>query len=280
MKDLVLLDIRLNQFDEEGQSTEATTVDDVNPGDNDQDNGANDPTPTDKFEELINGEYKEAFQERTQKIIDKRFAKSKELETKHSALENQYNRMADVLKKRFGTENVDEALSTIEKESIENEAYERGVDVEVVQKERQLEAENRELKLKNTDLTKEKQTWHEQQKQAEQIKAWKVEEGNLQKLYPDFKLIDAVDNPTFVRLLNNNVDMESALRVAFPDMYTARVESALVKDPNRGRPRENAASTKNSGQFTLNKKAPSEMTAKERKELADKARRGEKITFN
>ena len=278
-----LLNINIHQFDEEEsqESAAAETVETDTSGDNDQNDGADDKTPdlNNKFEEMITGEYKDAFHSRTQEIIDKRFAKSKDLEQKYNDMEPSFNRMSEALKSKYSTETVEEALSKFEAESIENEAYERGVDIEVVKKERETASTIRELKETNKSLVEEKNTFHEREKQVEQIRKWKSEETELQKTYPDFKLLEAASNEKFAKLLNTGtIDMKTAYEVAFPESLVARVEGGIVKDPNRGRPSENAGETKNSGQFTLSKSV-SDLTPKERADLAERAKRGEKITL-
>jgi hypothetical protein len=230
-----------------------------------------------EFEKLISGDYKDLYTERTQAMINKRFAATKELETKINAV----NPLLDLLGTRYNEQDPAKLLQAVSNDDKlwESLADERGMSVEQYKQFAQLEADSR--RLRET----------ENQRQAHESALQQY--GNWQKQAlemandPIFKGFDldaeAESNPQFVSLLKAGVDVRTAYQVSHIDdikQATARaVEESVVNNirAKGNRPAENGAS--GAQPQVVYKSDPSKLTREDRKEIEKRVARGEKITF-
>lgn len=274
---IYLFPVNLHQFGEESvDSADGTTGDEIETGDADQISAEADKEK--QFEQLISGDYKDVFGKRVQGIIDKRFKETKTIEAQATELKGKYERLFEAVKGKYNAEDLDEIINAIDGESIEQEAYERGMDVEDVRKERENKRQTQELVKQNKKLQEQLNTREQQERLMQRVSEWRKQEVDVKKLYPDFSLQQASENSDFLRLLNAGVQVQTAYETAFPDKFKARVEGAIVKDSKSRRPSENAASQQKTNNFNL-EKSVSNLTKEERRELAERAKRGETITF-
>lgn len=275
--------INLNVFEEEVtevSDTDTTTVEQQNTGDDDQTKGVEtEPDHDAQFEDMIKGDFKGAFDKRVHTIINKRFKDTKELETNFATLKATNDRLSEALMTRYNATSLDDAINKMEEESIENEAYERGVDVDEVKKDRENKKYVQNLETKNKELSTRFDAWQEQEKRRKMMIDWKQQEGELQQLYPEFDLASCASNQNFVNLLRAGVRVQQAYEIAFPEQFKARIEGAIVNDKKSGRMRENASETSKQQDFTLNKSV-SKMSDDEILELVDRAKKGEVITLS
>lgn len=175
-------------------------------------------TKAERFSELIAGEFKDEFRDKTQNIIDKRFKQTK-------TLEGRLSRLAPVLENLYGQFGVsdgdDDALL---------EAFER-------------DAADKKAKSEN-----------EAARARADIDVWLNEAGALSEVYPSFDFRSELkSNPEFARLLKAGVPVKSAYEVIHKDEilggameYTAKKVSEQVArgiESKAARPLENGLGT-------------------------------------
>ena len=228
-----------------------------------------------KFDELIKGEYKEQYDARMQDTIQKRLKATKETVEKYESLAP----TLEMLYKKYGVKADDIAAlnKAIEEDDAyyEQEALEKGVSVESLKELRKMQRENAELKQQMQQQNAEKlyQSWVQQ---AEAAKA----------VYPSFDLRAEMNNPKFLGLLRNNVDVRTAYEVIHKDeiipaamQVTAKtVEQKLTNKiiANGARPAENGISSQGA---SVTKSDVSQLTKADMAEIARRVARGERISF-
>lgn len=230
------------------------------------------------FEELINGEYKDLFTEKTQGIINRRFSETKALE---NALAEQ-KPLLDMLKQRYQVEGIDALTQAFEEDTgfWEAAAEEKGMTVEQYKAMQKLEKENEELRAmrkRQEGMTK---------AQA-QIDAWHREGNELKSLYPSFNLAEEVKNRHFLGLLQKGLPIRQAYELIHMDeIKEATAKSAAetagaqmqarIKSKST-RPTENGMSSQSAA--IVRKDTASSLNKKDRADIAKRVQRGERITF-
>lgn len=236
-----------------------------------------------EFEKLIKSDYKDLYDERVQRRIDERFKETRTLEGKLKTLDPVLN----LLSEKYGEKDLAKLVKAIEEDNsyYETEAFDKGVSVEQLKYMKQVERENAEFKRAAEE--------REQKANQERMFAQWVEQSEKTKqIYPNMDFRNEVNNPEtghkFIGLLHNGIDVKTAYEVIHKDeivggamQYTAQqVQKKTVNDIlARGqRPSENAAGSQSTAQ--LKKTDVSKMTKADRDSLAERARRGERITFD
>ena len=224
------------------------------------------------FDALINGEYKNEFAERTQQIINRRFRETKQMET-------QLSDQAEVMQLLAGKYGVDSKdikglLSAINQDDafFEDEAAKAGLSVKQYKEMRRLQADNQALQRQ----VQAQETYAQWMREAEQVK----------QLYPEFDLRQELQNDQFGRLLRVGISVQNAYQAIHNDELmqrgmmaasnSAAAAAAKTIQAQRGRPAENGA---NAGGAVNFKPDVHKLTAKERRELAQRAMRGETISL-
>ena len=229
------------------------------------------------FNDLINGEYKDLYQENFQDVFNRRFKQVKGMEADLAAQKP----ILDKLMARYGVNDVaqlDKAL-TEDTEYWERVAEENGMTVDQYHAMQRLEQENKELKA-----IRQKQIG--QQQFQNQLDTWYQQADKVKELYPSFDFKTEVQNPEFLSLLKSGNTVEHAYKVLHFDELTqnaARVAAqtadaqaqARIKQ-KASRPSENGTSSKSA---VIVKNDVSSLTRKERAEIARRVQRGDKITF-
>ena len=229
------------------------------------------------FNDLINGEYKDLYQENFQQVFDRRFKQVKSMESDLAAQKP----ILDKLMARYGVDDVaklDKAL-TEDTEYWERVAEEHGMTVEQYHAMQKLERENAELKAI-------RQRQIGQQQFQQQIDSWYKEADRVKEIYPSFDFKKEAQNPEFLSLLRNGNTVEHAYKVLHFDELTqnaARVAAqtadaqaqARIKQ-KASRPSENGTSSQSAA---IVRSDVSSLTRKERAEIARRVQRGEKIVF-
>jgi pimeloyl-CoA synthetase len=234
------------------------------------------------FEQLIKGEYKDQFAERTQKIIDTRFKEQKALEARQQATQP----ILEALASKYGVDATDpEALMKAIGEDdsyFAEEADKKGLTVEQLKNLKRLEAENAQFR----------QAKEAQEKRAgsERVMAkWHQEGEACAQMYPGFELSNELRHPEtgerFMSLLRNGVDVKTAYEVIHKDellggaiQYAVNTAQRRTMDNIRARgmrPSENGASGNATAQNV--KRDPSTFTRADRDEIARRVQRGERI---
>ena len=229
------------------------------------------------YNDLINGEYKDIDQKRFQEVFDRRFKQVKGIEAELASQKP----IIEKLMARYGVDDVsklDKAL-TEDTEYWERVAEEHGMTVEQYHAMQKLERENAELRA-----IRQKQIGQQQFQQ--QIDTWYKEADKVKELYPSFDFKKEAQNPEFLSLLRNGNTVEHAYKVLHFDELTqnaARVAAqtadaqaqARIKQ-KASRPSENGTSSQSAA---IVKDNVSNLTRKERAEIARRVARGERIVF-
>lgn len=231
------------------------------------------------FDALINGEYKNEFAERTQQIINRRFRETKQMET-------QLSDQAEVMQLLAGKYGVDSKdikglLSAINQDDafFEDEAAKAGLSVKQYKEMRRLQDKANALQQQLQEA--------KQQKQAQETYAqWMREADQVKQVYPDFNFQQELQNEQFGRLLRVGIPVMTAYQAIHNDELmqrgmmaasnSAAAAAAKTIQAQRGRPAENGA---NAGGAVNFKPDVHKLTAKERRELAQRAMRGETISL-
>ena len=237
------------------------------------------------FDDLIKGDYKDAFQKRTQRIINDRFKQTKALEGQLQQMEPMFQMLAQ----RYGVEDPSD-YAAIQK-AIENddgyyeaEAAERDMSVAQLKQIKQMERENAQFHRMQQE--------QERQQNADRIyQGWLQQSEQVKQIYGNFDLRSEIGNTEtgerFVSLLRNGIDVKTAYEVIHKDdiiggamQYTAQRVEKQVTDSIRARgmrPQENGAT--GNAAAVVRKADVNSLTRKDRNEIARRVMRGEKITF-
>lgn len=232
-----------------------------------------------KFEELIKGEFKDLYDARVQDTIQKRLKGTKETVEQYEALKP----TLEILSKKYGVDASDiKALSkAIEEDDsyFEEEAMEKGISVEQLKEIRRMERENSQLKAQMEEANR--------RDSANKLYAqWMEQAEQTQSIYPSFKLETEMQNPRFLELLRNNVNVRAAYEVlhineiipAFAQHTAKVVEQKLTNKviANGARPVENGNSSQSA---VITKSDVSQLSKEDRQEIMRRVARGEKIRF-
>lgn len=229
------------------------------------------------FRALVDGEYKDQYTEDTQRIIDRRFRETKNLETQLS----QQKPILDMLMQRYKIADGD--LGKLA-QAIENDnaywsqaAEEAGMSVEQYKQFQKLQREN--LALRQAQRKRQSQ-----QAAQQQLQKWYGEAEQMKTDYPEFDLAAESKDPQFLSMLRSGVPVRLAYEVKHMDEIKAGVAQNTAKTTEKQvvegirakgtRPAENGTSSQSA--FVV-KDDPSQWTKKDRAEVVKRAARGEKI---
>lgn len=232
------------------------------------------------FQDLVNSEeYKDIYTEETQRIINRRFRETQNLE--QQVARNQP--LIDMLMQRYKISDGDIGKLTA---AIENDdaywseaAEEAGMSVEQYKQFQKLQREN-------AALMRDQQQRRSQQAAQQQLQKWYGEAEQVKGVYPSFDLNAEVKNQQFLSMLKSGVPMQHAYEVVHLDDIKAGVAKMQAKATERqvvdgirakgARPQENGTTSQSA--FTV-KDDVSKLTKSERAEIARRVARGEIIKF-
>lgn len=232
------------------------------------------------FQDLVNSEeYKDIYTEETQRIINRRFRETQNLE--QQVARNQP--LIDMLMQRYKISDGDIGKLTA---AIENDdaywseaAEEAGMSVEQYKQFQKLQREN-------AALMRDQQQRRSQQAAQQQLQKWYGEAEQVKGVYPSFDLNAEVKNQQFLSMLKSGVPMQHAYEVVHLDEIKAGVAKMQAKATERqvvdgirakgARPQENGTTSQSA--FTV-KDDVSKLTKSERAEIARRVARGEIIKF-
>lgn len=234
-----------------------------------------------EFAELIQGEYKGAYEKQMQAAMQQQRQSGKKTATRLQEAES----LLALVGERYGQDGTDlAALRTAlegDKQYLEAEALEKGMTVEQLAEFKRMERENKAFQRQMEEA-------RDRQLFEQKLMGWNQEAEALQQVYPEFELLQEFENPQFVRMLDNGVDMKTAYQaVHFDDLMSgalqhtaARTEKKVVDSIKaRGaRPEENG--TRGSG-GAREKLDVSKLTKEQRTALMEEAMRNpeKRITF-
>lgn len=230
-----------------------------------------------RFEQLINGDYKDLFAQRVQGIIDKRFKQTKALQSQVDKL----GPVIELLSAKYGETDTDKLIKAIQDDDsyYEREAAQKNMTVEQLKNFKKMERENLRLKKEREQI--------ERRQNAERIYSdWLKQSEQVKTIYPSFDLNDEIQNPDFLKLLKSGVGVKAAYQAVHMDdilegamKYTAqkiRQQTVNSIKARAGRPAENGLSSQ-TGVVVRND--VSRLSAADRREIARRAARGEQIEF-
>lgn len=231
------------------------------------------------FENLIKGEYKDEFDKRTKKILDKRFKTARAAEEQLANV----SPVLDLLSQRYGVDASDMGALTKAVQDddamYENIALELGVDNSTAKEFVKLKAENSRLERAESE--------RKRQEEADKVYAqWAKEADATAAIYPGFDIQQELENESFSKLIKNGVDVKTAFEVVHKDEILpaamqfasqkaeANVVNAIAANANR--PAENGIANNSAAisAVDVNKLTPQQI-----EEYKAAAQRGEHITF-
>lgn len=233
------------------------------------------------FEALIRGEYREEFQKRTQRIIDKRFKQQGELENTLKS----HDELLTVLAQKYGVDSRDAKaiMDAINKDDsfYEQEALDKGLSVKQLKEIKQLERDNASLRKAQEEA--------ESKRHTDQIYSeWLNESEELKNKYglDSFNLESEIQNPEFIKLLAGGISLESAYKaIHFDDMVGGAMAhtAATVKEKmanniasRSGRPAENGVSSPSTSNF---KTDVNKMTKADRAKIMREVQKGANVVL-
>ena len=263
-----LADVKYGIQDDGVQTTDVQKTDVDNPIDRNA-----------EFEKLIKGDYKDLYDAKVKDTVQKRLKGAKEQTAKLEAL----SPVLEMLGKKYGVDGNDaEALvKAIEEDNsyFEDEALELGIPVEQLKQIRKMERENAELKRQMEEQTT-------RENASKLYNSWMEQAESAKQIYPQLNLEVEMQNPRFVDLLRNNIDVKTAYQVLHQDeiipaamQFTARtVEQKITNNiiANGARPTENGNSSQSA---SVIKSDVSQLSKADRDEIIRRVARGEKIRF-
>lgn len=222
--------------------------------------------------------YRAIYDSEVQGFIKDRFKDHKELQGKGV----RYDQMFEILSRKYQITDENELLVALQKDVLESEAFEKGIE------DPQNYAEVQMLKAENERLRTEHKNEIERQKMNAKIEDW-IEQGRkLQEQYPAFNLQNEVNaNPKFLQLIEAGIDVKTAYEVSNPNAIQEQKQAiekqAEQKVVNQIKNRQNrpkeAGLSNNNNQNVITKKSVHELTKEDRAEIRRRVARGERIVF-
>lgn len=229
-----------------------------------------------EFESLIKGEYKNEFTERFQTEFNRRHRGYKELEENF----NRADKVLNILAEKYGENDIDklEELIINDHSQLEQEALEKGIDVEQLAQIKRLKAE--------ADSERRRRERVEGERRAdEQYQSWVEQSKKMKDVFPDFDINTEIQNPSFLDLLQRGISVDHAYKILhYDDIMQNTITDAMRKSSKatadtiaaRGsRPKENG----NTGSAVIYKTDVSKLSKADRAEIAKRVARGETIRF-
>lgn len=278
------LNLELNLFDGESAAGGAPISADSPQATLAQSQNTDAPMSTDsdknaEFEKLIKGEYKEQFEQRIKDNLKRRFKESSTLKARVS----QNDEIINMLKVKYGIadgneEKIAEAIRN-DNSFLKEEAMKQGIEPDILQRIKELEFENRNMKMQIEQSI-------EEQKMQTAVNSWVRDAHEIEKSYPDFDLEAEAQNPAFAAMLRAGIDLKTAYYAVHHEdivknlVQKAEQETSLkITDSIRARgtrPNENGLSNQSTA---IIKTDVSRLTPKDRAEIARRVSQGEEISF-
>ena len=231
------------------------------------------------FEDLIKGEYKDQYDKRVQDTIKRRLRSTQAQVDAYNAL----SPTLEMLYSKYGVNAGDiEALNQAIADDdtyYEEEALNRGMTVQQLKEIKKIERENADLRRQMQE--------QETRENADKLYAqWMQEAEQIQQVYPSFSMDAEMQNPQFVDLLRNHIDMRTAYEVIHKDDIIAGAMQFATKTAeqkitnklmaNQSRPVENGMS---GVAASVNRIDVSTMTKQQRDEIRRRIQMGERIVL-
>lgn len=241
------------------------------------------------FGQLMQGEYAAEFEEAMQRAAQLAVQSVQENPAVKGLLE--------ALGEAYGidagnAENLEALTEAVKSGKVKNDEYyetlaaERGISVKTA---REMDRMESELQRANTEKQRAEQVRQaaEHQQRAAAVRAqWEAEAARLKVKYPAFELDEVLNNPSVADMIRRGIGLEAAYRAAYFDQLMEASTARTAQQVEQGvtariqqraqRPAENGAHPGGAAEMKVD---VAHMTAKQRAELAKRARRGERIVL-
>ena len=172
---------------------------DVNTADVEQNETENPETTEESFEDLIKGKFKDDYNKSVNKIVRNRLkGTQKELDSANEFVDS-VTPVLQMLGDKYGkdTNDIEGITQSILDDNAlyEEEALERGMDVDTLKGIKKLEMENQRLAM-------EKEQAQEESRMREEFDRIGQEAEALKEIYPNFDLEQEMEDPEFVKMLH------------------------------------------------------------------------------
>lgn len=230
-------------------------------------------------------DYKAEYDADVQGIIKDRLKKANAETQKLNDYKTKTDKILESLavKYNLNVDQIDEIVNKVENDDsyFEDAALDRGMDVDDFRKIKQMELENQRLKSQQEKQEQE----NRQRAMAEKVNR---EVAITKARYPSFDIeTEFNNNPRFAGLVQRGVDVLSAYEVSHMNDFANKVKEQAAQEVankmqtsainNQNRPHENGINSPNA---VSSKTDISKLTKEQMNDLKERARRGEKITFN
>lgn len=253
------------------------------------------PKPTDPtekrkaFGQLMQGEYAAEFEEALQRASEMAV---------QNVLDNPAVKgLMDALGEAYGidvqsADNLAALTEAVKNGKVKNDEYyetlaaERGISVKTAREMDRMESELQRANAEKQRAEQIRQAAEHQQRAAAVRAQWEAEAAQLKVKYPAFELDEVLNNPSVADMIRRGIGLEAAYRAAYFDQLMEASTARTAQQVEQGvaariqqraqRPAENGA---HPGAAAETKVDVAHMTAKQRAELAKRARRGERIVL-
>lgn len=241
------------------------------------------------FGQLMQGEYAAEFEEAMQRAA--------QLAVQNVQQSPEVKGLLDALGEAYGIDaqdanNLAALTDAIKNGKVKNDEYyetmaaERGISVKTA---REMDRMESELQRANAEKqrTEQLRAAMEHQQRAAAVRAqWEAEAAQLKMKYPEFELDEVLNNPSVADMIRRGIGLEAAYRAAYFDKLMEASTARTAQQVEQGvaariqqraqRPAENGAHPGGAAEMKVD---VAHMTAKQRAELAKRARRGERIVL-
>ena len=218
----------------------------------------------DRWNRLKGGEFKDLYTEDTQRLIDRRFRETKQMEARLQEMQP----LIETMQRRYDVAGQD--LAALAQALAQDETR------RAAENERQNELRQTQLsRLVAAQAARRLQT-------AQRVRGWSEESRTLQRQYPDFSLDEELRDPAFCACLQRGDSLRDAYVAKHHERLlregVAAAEQQVVERirAQGRRAAENGAD--GVGSFT-SRIDVSRLSRKERAEIARRVERGERISF-
>lgn len=233
-----------------------------------------------EFEDMIKGDYKQAFQKKTQAIINERFKQNKHAEAVQSEYEDMLGPVYDKYGVKKGDRSALKAAIEADDSYLAEEAARRHVTKEQVRVERQLAKVTQQQqadKLRQQQQAANTQKWNE----------WSQEAAEVSEKYPGFDLRgEIMNNQPFAELLDKGISVKQAYESVHFDEIMQKLTQTAVQDAAARTARSIAANGNRAVEGALGvqpgvatKQSVQDLTGRQIEDILKRVGRGEKITF-
>lgn len=241
------------------------------------------------FGQLMQGEYAAEFEEAMQRAAQLAVQSVQENPAVKGLLE--------ALGEAYGidagnAENLEALTEAVKSGKVKNDEYyetlaaERGISVKTAREMDRMESELQRANAEKQRAEQVRQAAEHQQRAAAVRAQWEAEAAQLKVKYPAFELDKVLNNPSVADMIRRGIGLEAAYRAAYFDQLMEASTARTAQQVEQGvtariqqraqRPAENGA---HPGGAAETKVDVAHMTAKQRAELAKRARRGERIVL-